>query len=567
MKDKLKLLLNLFVIGLFGLASCGDDDELGIPTSEIPSISAVTPDEGTVGTELSIAGTNFLEGATVTVGGVASNQVEVTSATQIFAIVPSGITANTALDVTVRNTSGGDDTSPAAFTAIDPVLSFINSATKPSGIIGSTVILEGNAFGDVQGDGQILFSDGAGGTVEAVISSPDDWTNDFIVTTVPTGAGDGPVVVKTEIGTSNEIDFMIASAATFSPSTINWTLTASLPIAVSGHNANFATVDDAAGVTNNYVYVTGGNNVAGVNTDSVFYGQINEDGTISTWNKATNLPDSTAYHASVVATPFNSKADGSGYLYVFGGTNTSGEAVNSVARASINEDASLNGWEAQTSLPEPLHSLGAVIFRSTVYIAGGATTGDVPVAKVYKSEIDTTGTLGEWQELTSLPAGVAHHGFVTFGGYLYVVGGDAGTISPSDASTASAQSDVLYARVNLRTGDLTDAGWTVNPNGMQKARSKHVSLVAGGNLFVSSGLYAGQAGSSENIFAQILSDGTVDTFGGATGSNTIQSTSGLNLYNTAGVSYIDANGVAHVMIIGGNSVNNPGTKTDNVLFY
>ncbi|MGK7391001.1 MAG: IPT/TIG domain-containing protein [Candidatus Cyclobacteriaceae bacterium M2_1C_046] len=551
---------------MLGLASCGDDDEPGIPITEIPTISAVTPDEGTVGTELSITGTNFIEGAIVEVGGIASNQVEVSSPTQIFALVPSGIAANTALGVTVRNTSLGEATLPAAFTAIDPVLSFINSATKPSGIIGSTVILEGNAFGDIQGNGKVLFADGAGGTVEATIANEDDWTNDFIVTTVPTGAGDGPVVVETEIGTSNAIDFMIASAATFSPSIINWTLTTSLPVAVSGHNAVFANIDDEAGVTNNFVYVTGGNNSAGLNTDSVFYGMINADGTISAWNDATVLPDSTAYHSSVVATPFNSKVDGSGYLYVFGGTNTAGEAVNSVARTSINQDGSLNAWEAQNTLPEPLHSLGAVIFRSTVYIAGGATTGDVPVAKVYKSEIDTTGTLGEWQELTSLPAGIAHHGFVTFGGYLYVVGGDAGTVSPSASTTTTSVADVLFAKINLRTGDLTNDGWAVNPNTMQKARSKHVSLVAGGNLFVSSGLYAGQAGSSENIYAQIFSDGIVDAFAGATGSNNLNDL-GPNLYNTAGVSYTDASGVPRVMIIGGNSLDNPGTKTANVIYY
>ncbi len=103
---------------------------------------------------------------------------------------------------------------------------------------------------------------------------------------------------------------------------------------------------------------------------------------------------------------------------------------------------------------------------------------------------------------------------------------------------------------------------------MQKSRSKHVSLAAGGSLFVSSGLYAAAAtGSSENSFATINSDGTIGSFGGATGSNTLQSVGGVNLFNTRGIAYVDASGVAHVMILGGDDVSNPGTKSAKVIFY
>lgn len=77
---------------------------------------------------------------------------------------------------------------------------------------------------------------------------------------------------------------------------------------------------------------------------------------------------------------------------------------------------------------------------------------------------------------------------------------------------------------------------------------------------------AGQ-GSSENSYAQIFSDGTVDAFGGATGSNTLLSTGGNNLFNQAEISYTDADGMTHVMIIGGDDVKSPGAKQDDVLFY
>lgn len=111
----------------------------------------------------------------------------------------------------------------------------------------------------------------------------------------------------------------------------------------------------------------------------------------------------------------------------------------------------------------------------------------------------------------------------------------------------------------------------INSSALGKARSKHTALVLGGSLFVSSGLYSGLSadvpGSSENIYATINADGTVGTFNGASGSNTLFKAGGSNLFNQAGISYVDASGVAHVMIIGGAKVGAPETKLDNVLYY
>jgi hypothetical protein len=59
----------------------------------------------------------------------------------------------------------------------------------------------------------------------------------------------------------------------------------------------------------------------------------------------------------------------------------------------------------------------------------------------------------------------------------------------------------------------------------------------------------------------------VGTFNGATGSNTLLSQGGANLFNQAAISYIDGGGVAHVMVLGGDNVNTPGSKRNTVLFY
>lgn len=551
------------------MISCSKDEPL--PQSEIPLISSVSPAEGTPGTELTITGANFKQGAGVFVGDKQSTIVEVVHDTVLYAIVPSGIPANVLLTVKVKNTMGGEASMANAFKAIEPQLSFVNSATKPSGNTGSTVILEGYAFGDIQGEGKVLFSDGSEtGTIEAVIANPDDWTDTFIVTTVPNEAADGPVMIMTETGYSNSLHFTIVANAVFSPSTINWTVTTPLPLAVSGHHVLRIPIDDAALETHQYIYTSGGRTSDGVPSNQLVYGKINNNADIASWENTTPLPKALAFHATAAATPFNSRVSGSGHIYVLGGIDQDGEVLSSVSVGNINEDGTVQAsWNYTTELPQPLYAAGAVIFRGSVYIVGGSTTSGDPVKSVYRAVIHESGQLGEWEALPDLPAARTHHGVVTFGGYLYSVGGETAAVDPDSGTMGSASDQVFYSRISLRTGIIDP--WVTNASALQKNRSKHSTIVLGGSMFVSSGLYSGLSpnvqGSSENMYATINADGSVGSFGGATGSNTLFTAGGNNLFNQGGVSYIDAEGVAHVMILGGAKVGSPNTKLDKVMFY
>src|SRR5207237_473665 len=78
-----------------------------------------------------------------------------------------------------------------------PIVASVNGATAPAGPIGSTVVIQGSNLGATQGTGQVLFANGSGGTVAAVIASASDWTNTLIVTSVPSGAATGNLVVNT----------------------------------------------------------------------------------------------------------------------------------------------------------------------------------------------------------------------------------------------------------------------------------------------------------------------------------------------------------------------------------
>lgn len=547
---------------------CGDDPVRtdGPP----PSISAVSPATGTVGTEIRIKGNDFRSGATVFVGSLRVTSVDVASGTEAFAFIPEGVIEGETYDVELRNEDGTRDNLVSAFTAVAPRLDFVNAATKPSGNPGSTVILEGDAFGDLQGSGTVRFSDGVAGTIVAAIAAPDDWTNTFIVTTVPSAAQSGPVLVSTATGESRSFEFTVTQNAAFSPSTISWTETTSMPEALAGHSAVYVPIDDATGSTVQRAYVIGGTRPDGTLSGQIHHSRIRADGGLDPWVHATSLPQPRAHFASLSATPFNSKVPGSGRIFTLGGIGESGEPSSAVYSMELDSEGNLTTATEETSLPVPLHSAMAVVFRSRIYLAGGATTGNVAVTSVFRATIDTLGALGAWEVLESLPGPRAHHAFQTFGGYLYAVGGDAGTVSPQAGPDAAGQSrldDVLYARINLRNGDLL-GGWSANPARLGKARSKHSALVAGGNMFVSSGLYsAAKTGSSENTYAQINADGTIASFGGATGSNTLLSAGAGNLFNHAAIAYVDGAGVAHVMILGGDDVNNPGTRSAKVFYY
>lgn len=560
-----------FALAAGWLLACSKDSTS--PTQgPAPTLASVSPATGTVGTELALTGTAFRAGAAVLLDSAAADSVQVTNSTTAYALVPTGVKVGHAYAVTVRNSDGTSATLTGRFTPVVPALQYVDGATKPSGNTGSTVILEGQAFGDRQGAGEVLFSNGTGGTIAAVIASPSDWTNTFIVTTVPSGAASGDVVVQTGTGTSNALSFTLTSNATFSPSTISWTATTSLPVGLSGHSAAFAVVGGAS--PNNLVYVTGGADSTYVPRTDVYYATIQADGTLSTWTTTVALPGAVAFHASVVATPGNSRIKGAGFMYVLGGaTDAAGTPSATIYRGALDSlTGAVTGWATlTTTLPAPVHSLGAVIFRGDLYIAGGATTGNAPVAGVYRARIDSTGALGPWQTEPALPFGRAYHGFGQFGGFLYAFGGDSAAVTPNDSNyttNGTKLSQVVYSRINLRTGDLVGTTWTVNASGMTKAANKHTAVFAGGTVLITAGLYNGAAtGSTEETYAQINADGTVGSFNGATGSHTISSAGGANLFNHAALGYVDANGVAHVLILGGDAVNAPGKKRSEVWFY
>ncbi|GAC1653299.1 MAG: hypothetical protein NVS4B3_16260 [Gemmatimonadaceae bacterium] len=536
-----------------------------------PVVDSVRPNRGTTGTVVGFFGRQFSVDSVNVFYGTLKSLVVQQQPGVLYATVPAGVTAGTSYDVRIVNKDGVTDTLVAGFKAIAPIVTRVNGVTKPSGLVGMTVLIEGDAFGDLA-NGKVFFTGTGGALIQAVIVDPvNDWNNNYIVTTVPAGiTSPSQITVQTATGTSVPVTFTLVSGSTFSPSTINWTATTAMPQSLQGLGAAFvpsANINYPA----NYVYTVGGaadsTNVA---TTAVFRSSVQSTGAVGAWTTLAPLPVARAYHAMTAASVYTASFDTTtttGYLYALGGIDALGKTVSTVYVARLGLDGTTGPWTATTPLPAPVHSASAVMFRGYIYFTGGADSLNNATALSYRAPVKVDGTLGAWQAVAPLPTRSAFHALLNFGPYVYIAGGDSGVVAPVLAGvTGTELSSVSLARINLRDGTLP-ALWTPL-TAMTKGRSKHGTLAAGGSsLFTTSGVYSGAAGSSENIYTTINSDGTINTWAGATGSNTIGTLLGYDLYNQATVGFVDAGGKGHVMVLGGAKRQFQGRASAAVVFY
>ena len=112
------------VCALFG-PSCGGSpsapSQQPPPAAQAPTVTAITPNSGSTlgGTNVTITGTNFAAGATVTIGGVAATNVAVQSATSITATTPQRSSGSSEVAVTVGTLTGR---LPGGFTFTAPTV-------------------------------------------------------------------------------------------------------------------------------------------------------------------------------------------------------------------------------------------------------------------------------------------------------------------------------------------------------------------------------------------------------------------------------------------------------------
>jgi RHS repeat-associated protein len=165
-----------------------------------PVIYSVTPSAGGLGSQVTIAGTNFggTQGSSsITFNGIAASSITSWTSSQIVAIVPATATSGPVVVVVNSVASNADMT----FTVINPVVSAVTPASAP---VGGTVTVTGTGFGALQNGSQVQFN-GLSGNVTS-------WSATSVTLTVPSGATSGPLLVAEDGVNSNSVSFTVTEA-------------------------------------------------------------------------------------------------------------------------------------------------------------------------------------------------------------------------------------------------------------------------------------------------------------------------------------------------------------------
>jgi hypothetical protein len=163
-----------------------------------PTISALSPSSGTVGTSVTITGQDFgeVQAGAVTFNGVPASPT-VWSPNSIQVPVPSG--ANTGNVVVAV----GNLPSNGVMFTVSNAAPTIFSANPNAAPVASQIQISGSNFGTPQQTSAVLFN--------SVAASPSSWTNSTIVVPVPQGATTGTLTVQVGGVTSNAVDFAVAN--------------------------------------------------------------------------------------------------------------------------------------------------------------------------------------------------------------------------------------------------------------------------------------------------------------------------------------------------------------------
>jgi IPT/TIG domain len=158
-----------------------------------PTVTGISPNQGTTlgSTPVTITGTNFVTGASVTIGGSPATSVTVTNPNTITAVTPTHAAGPVNVVVT---TPAGSGTGTGVFTFVAPgsptVTAVLPSTGPPGG--GTSVTITGTNF---TGATAVMF-----GSANAKSFTVNSATS--ITATSPSGSGTVNLIVTTALGTS-----------------------------------------------------------------------------------------------------------------------------------------------------------------------------------------------------------------------------------------------------------------------------------------------------------------------------------------------------------------------------
>jgi hypothetical protein len=192
---------------------------------------------------------------------------------------------------------------------------------------------------------------------------------------------------------------------------------------------------------------------------TVFSAKINGDGSISGWVTAGVTALSAARYGQT-------GVSANGAIYTIGGcTDTAGvcnTALATVEYAAPSSTGSLGAWTAVTSLPTATGFQTSAVLNGELYNFGGRQAG-APVTAVLYSKLGSNNSIGIWNT-SSFPFPVARQqaSHTNVNGYEYALGGFDGTTTlPASALYTSGARTLIYGGLDLlglSSQGLSDSG-------------------------------------------------------------------------------------------------------------
>jgi len=263
------------------------------------------------------------------------------------------------------------------------------------------------------------------------------------------------------------------------------------------------------------------------------------------------LPAPRAFAAAAVATPYNSRFTGIA-LYVLGGIDSAGVPQSTVFAADVSRDSVVSRFIPVEALPAPVAGAIAIVRRGRLYVIGGTDSAGRPRQTVFLGRIDPTGHIDGWYTAPALPGPRAYGGGIVLDDRVVAFGGVSDSVPPGGGLGASptrlATSDTAPA--SLVSGFVTGA-WAPGAALLPDGRSQFATLDVGNAVLLVGGMYSGAAGNTaETLAADVVGD-SLGPFTTAATASTIWGQAGGTLVGPAGVTWRDADGTRHGIVLGG----------------
>ncbi len=433
---------------------------------------------------------------------------------------------------------------------------------------GATIVVQGYGFGATQGAGTVQFTRVGGGAIAAVVPDTTAWSDAAIRVAVPDSAVTGTFSITTATGRRLTATVHVVPHVAFAATGLDWQhrTVAAFPQAPVGVALAAAEVPGAAFAIT--LLAAGGAEpvVSGADTSvapdsGVYIAHAQPGGDVGAWVRQTDVADQTKSHvlpaprafaAAAIATRYNSRLATGSAFYVIGGIDAAGVPQNTVFAADASSDSVVHAFIPIEALPAPVAGAIAVVRRGRIYVIGGTDSTGRPRQTVFVGRIDPTGHIDGWYTAPTLPGPRAYGGGIVLDARVVAFGGVSDSVPPGGglgvSPTRLATSDTAPA--SLISGFVTGA-WAPGAALLPQGRSQFATLDVGNAVLLVGGMYSGAAGNTaETLAADVVGD-SLGPFTAAGTTSTIWGQAGGTLVGPAGVTWRDADGTRHGIVLGG----------------